>query len=196
MICGHIGVALGARAACRDVPLGWLLAGSVAPDALDGIESVLHMYGRDGLYSHSLPAIAALIAVLGAAAFLFLGTRRAAAIVGLMVVAHLLPDWITGEKILWAHGPVVGLDLYRWPKLDFAFEAPIIFAGWWMLRRAAIEPRWVASWPTLFVILATQAIFNYSQVGGRYGAHAARVGNSAHSSRRSASHGGTKVATP
>jgi hypothetical protein len=179
MICGHIGVALGARALRRDVPLGWLLAASVAPDVLDGIEPFVHVWGSDGLFSHSLPVIAVLIVLLSGAAFLFLGTSRAATLVGLMVIAHLLPDYVTGQKILWPHGPVIGLDLYRWPWLDFALEVPVIVLGWWMLRRAATDARWVTSWAALLVLVATQAFFNYSQVGEqRYGAGAAVVGGS------------------
>jgi hypothetical protein len=179
MICGHIGVALGARALRRDVPLGWLLAASVAPDVLDGIEPLAHVWGSDGLFSHSLPVIAALIILLSGAAFLFLGTTRAATLVAVMVIAHLLPDYVTGQKILWPHGPVVGFDLYRWPLLDFALEVPVIALGWWMLRRAATDPRWITSWVALLALVATQAFFNYSQAGEPpYGAHAAVVGGS------------------
>jgi hypothetical protein len=164
MICGHIGVAFGARALRRDVPLGWLLAASVAPDVLDGVASLARQCGPDGLYSHSLPAIAALIAVLSGAAYLALGTRRAAILVAVMVIAHILPDYITGQKILWAHGPVIGLDLYRWPLLDFVLEVPVIVLGWSMLRRAAVDPRWITSWAMLAALVVTQGGFNASQI--------------------------------
>jgi hypothetical protein len=176
MICGHIGVALGARALRRDVPLGWILAASVAPDVLDGAEPFVHVWGSDGLFSHSLPVIAALIVLLSGAAFLFLGTRRAAILVGVMVIAHLLPDYVTGEKILWPHGPVIGFDLYRWPWLDFVLEVPVIALGWLMLRRAATDPRWITSWAVLLALVAIQAFFNHAQAGEGYGARAAVVG--------------------
>jgi hypothetical protein len=31
-----------------------------------------------------------------------------------------------GEKAPWLHGPVVGLNLYRWPAVDFVLELPLI----------------------------------------------------------------------
>jgi hypothetical protein len=166
MICGHLGVAMGVRALNRDVPLGWLLAGSVAPDALDGIESFSHVCSPEGLYSHSLPVIAALMIVLSIAAFVHLGRARAAMLVGLMVLLHVLPDYITGQKLLWANGPLVGLDLYQWPLLDFALEVPVIVLGWWLLRRAAIDARWITSWAALAVLISVQAGFNVSQRNG------------------------------
>ena len=182
MICGHIGVAFGVRALRPDVPLGWLLAASVAPDVLDGIESLSHVWGPDGLYSHSLPVIAALIIVLSGAALLNLGTRLAAVLVGAMVLAHLLPDYITGQKILWANGPVIGLNLYRWPFLDFALEVPVIVLGWWMLRRAAADARWITSWLALLALVATQAAFNVSQLGQDHSSYSSRHARQHHRS--------------
>jgi hypothetical protein len=166
MICGHIGVAMGARALNRDVPLGWLLAGSVAPDVLDGIESFARVCSPEGLYSHSLPAILALMIVLSTAAFLHLGRVRAAMLVGLMVLLHVLPDYVTGQKLLWANGPLIGLDVYQWPLLDFALEVPVIVFGWWLLRRAAIDARWITSVAMLALLIAVQAGFNESQRSG------------------------------
>lgn len=164
MICGHLGVAYGARARHRDVPFAWLLGAAVAPDALDGLYALAHICSPDGLYSHSLPAMAILTVVLSAVAFFQTGRRRAAWLVGLMVVAHILPDYVTGQKLLWDHGPLFGLDLYRWPLLDFAIELPIIVLGWLMLRRAATVPRWMVSGAALAVLLIVQVTINASQV--------------------------------
>ena len=164
MICGHIGVALGTRALSRDVPLGWLLAGAIAPDVLDVAEAALRMCNPNGLYSHSLPATAALMLVLGIAAYAHVRTARAAVAVGLMVLLHLLLDFVTGEKVLWAGGPLLGFDLYRWPQLDFALELPVIVGGWWLLRRAATDRRWITSWAMLAALLIVQAAINAMQL--------------------------------
>jgi hypothetical protein len=164
MICGHIGIAMGARARSREVPLGWLVAGSLAPDILDVCERLWRVCSPHGLYSHSLPVVAMLAVGVSAAAFLHVRTGNAAMLVGLMVILHLLTDYVTGQKLLWAGGPLVGLDLYRWPLADFALELPVIALGWWMLRRAAIDPRWVTSWFALAALLAVQAAFNISQL--------------------------------
>ncbi|HEV8409916.1 MAG TPA: hypothetical protein VGQ30_05360 [Gemmatimonadaceae bacterium] len=163
MIVGHVGIAMGARALRRDVPLAWLLAASIAPDAVNIAESMSRLCNPDGLYSHSLPAIAILTLVLSIAAFVHLRNGSAAVMVGFMVVLHLLVDYLTGEKLLWAHGPLIGFNLYRWPAFDFAFEAPVIAAGWWMLRRAGTDPRWITSWAALAILIAIQGEFNLSQ---------------------------------
>lgn len=164
MICGHVGVAMGARALSRDVPLGWLLAGAIAPDVLDVAESAMRVCNPNGLYSHSLPVTAGLMLVLGIAAYAHLRTARAAVVVGLMVLLHLLPDFVTGQKVLWAGGPLIGFDLYRWPLLDFALELPVIVGGWWLLRRAATDRRWITSWAVLAALLVVQAAFNATQL--------------------------------
>ena len=38
-----------------------------------------------------------------------------ALVFGLVVLAHVPADRLTGEKALRLHGPVVGLNLYGWP---------------------------------------------------------------------------------
>jgi hypothetical protein len=45
-----------------------------------------------------------------------------ALVFGLVVLAHVPADWLTGLKALWLNGPVVGLNLYRWPAVDFVLE--------------------------------------------------------------------------
>jgi hypothetical protein len=66
-----------------------------------------------------------------------------------VVLAHVPANWLTGEKALWLHRPVVGLNLYRWPAVDFVLELPLIVGGWWMLRRAQGAPRGTVSGPAL-----------------------------------------------
>jgi hypothetical protein len=145
MIAGHLGVALGARALRPKAPLVWLLAAAIVTDLLDGEYALAQVCSPNGTWSHSLPAIAVLAAI--AMALAYAGTRSVgiALVFGLVVLAHVPADWLTGEKALWLHGPVVGLNLYRWPAVDFVLELPLIVGGWWMLRRAHGAPRWVVA---------------------------------------------------
>jgi membrane-bound metal-dependent hydrolase YbcI (DUF457 family) len=172
MIVGHFGVAFGARALDRRppgerAPLPWLLAASVAPDLLDGLYALGRYCNPEGAYSHSLPALALVAIAFGAAAWAHTRNRTTALLVALLVVLHVPPDYLTGLKALWPHGPVVGLYLYRWPWLDFLVELPVIVAGWWMLRRSEYRPRWVVSGFALAALIAVQASFNVaSTVGG------------------------------
>ena len=49
-----------------------------------------------------------------------------------------------GARALWLHRPVVGLNLYRWPAVDFVLELPLVVGGWWMVRRAQ-GARWAVA---------------------------------------------------
>ena len=172
MITGHVGIALGARAldrrdAALRAPLLWLLAASVAPDALDGVYALGSYCNPDGVFSHSLPVVAILATALGTLAFLTTRSVGTALLVALLVALHLPPDYLTGKKGLWPGGPVVGLYIYRWGWLDFLAEVPVVVAGWWMLRRAGYTPRLAVSGFALAALLVVQASFNVqSEVSG------------------------------
>jgi hypothetical protein len=74
-----------------------------------------------------------------------------------MVLLHLPADYITGLKVLWPGGPIVGLNLYAHPMADFALEALIAVAGWRYLRARDRSSLWMRSWLTLAALLAMQA---------------------------------------
>ncbi|MGH7654015.1 MAG: metal-dependent hydrolase [Gemmatimonadaceae bacterium] len=172
MIVGHFGMAYGVRALDKRDPdacvsLLWLLAAAIAPDILDGVFALGKYCNPDGMMSHSLPAVAILAVVFGVAAFLH--TRRAttALLVAGMVVLHLPPDFLTGRKLLWPGGPVVGLYIYRWPWLDLLVEVPVIVGGWWMLRRTPFTPRLAVSGLALAAMLTVQCALDLqSQLRG------------------------------
>jgi len=157
VIAGHFGVAMAARARWSRVPLLALLVAAVFPDIIDFITAALHVCGENGLYSHSLPAIAIEAVVLGGAAALWRHSRAAGAAVAAMVVLHLAVDYITGLKLLWPGGPVVGLNLYSHPIADFLLEAVVTFTGWRMLRVSPARDRWSAAPTVLALLLAAQA---------------------------------------
>jgi hypothetical protein len=167
MITGHVGIAFGARALDtrgpgKSAPLLWLLAAAVAPDMLDGLYALRQYCNPEGVYSHAFPAVALLALAFGAAAWLHTRSAGTAALVLLLVLLHLPPDYITGRKALWPHGPVFGLYIYRWGWLDFLVEVPVVVAGWWMLRRSRFTPRVVVSTLALAALLAVQLSFDLS----------------------------------
>ncbi len=160
MIIGHVGVAAAARATRRDAPVLLLLVATFAPDILDAVYSVTGICSPFGAYSHSLPMIA-ILAAAGALIALYLTENVATAlVVAAVVVVHLALDLLTGEKMLWPQGPVVGLHLYQWPVLDFAIEAPLVALGWWLLRRSGAGPRWASSRLALAILLLAQGAMN------------------------------------
>jgi hypothetical protein len=165
MIVGHVGIAYGARSLDRRepasaAPLLWLMAAAVAPDLLDGLIALGKYCNPEGVFSHSLPAVAVLAVAFGVAAFLHTRSVFTALLVAALVLLHLPPDYITGRKGMWPGGPVVGLYVYRLPWLDFLIEAPVIVVGWWMLHRARFSPRWVVSGLALAVLLTVQLGFD------------------------------------
>ena len=157
MIAGHFGVAMATRARWSRTPLLVLVIAAIFPDIIDFITAALHICGPNGLYSHSLPSIAIQAMVLGGAVALWRRSPAAGAIVAAMVVLHLGADYITGLKVLWAGGPVVGLNLYSHPAADFILEAIVTFGGWRMLRASPARDRWSSAPILLAMLLAAQA---------------------------------------
>lgn len=156
MIVGHVGVAAATRSAWRRVSLPWLLVACASPDIVDVALALAGVCNPYGLYSHTVHSVALQAAVMGGAALLATGSRATAFASALMVFLHLPPDLVTGHKIFWPGGPMLGLYVYQHPLLDFLIEAPILIIGWWLLRRSRSAPRWATSALVLVVLLAGQ----------------------------------------
>jgi hypothetical protein len=145
-----------ARARWPRVPIVALAVASVAPDFVDVALAALRICAPAGVYSHSLiPAllIAAFCAVIVG---MWQRSASAALVIAMVVLLHLPADFITGLKVFWPGGPIVGLNLYSHPFADFALEALIAFGGWWYLRSRGPAPAWVLRWTGIAALLALQ----------------------------------------
>jgi hypothetical protein len=160
VITGHLGVAAAARSRWPRVPLLWLLPAAVAPDLLDFGYALVGVCSPYGLYSHTVPAAVLTGAVLGGIVFLLTGSRIAGLVMVGVVLAHLPLDLVTGRKIYWPGGPMLGLSLYQRPLLDFVAEVPLLVGGWWLLRRSGRGPRWAALGVVALSLVAGQAVFD------------------------------------
>jgi hypothetical protein len=160
VITAHLGVAAAARSRWPRTPLLWLLPAAVAPDLLDIAYAVTGVCSPYGLYSHTVPAAMLTGAVLGGIVFLITGSRTAGLVTAGVVLAHLPLDLVTGHKIYWPGGPLLGLALYRRPLLDFLVEVPLVLAGWWLLRRSGKAPRWAMLGAAAMALVAFQAVFD------------------------------------
>jgi hypothetical protein len=89
-----------------------------------------------GLYSHALMPVAILAAAAAAAFFVWRRDVAGGLVVAAVVLTHLLGDYVTGLKPTWEGGPVIGLNVYAVPALDFIFEAAVLTAGWWLYQRS------------------------------------------------------------
>jgi hypothetical protein len=156
VIAGHLGIAGAAYSARRDSSLFWLLGASMAPDVVDALFVVARICNPYGLYSHTLPAAALIAAGTGAIAWLASDRRVTGVLAAMLVLAHLPPDYLTGRKLFWPGGELLGLRLYEYPLADFAVEALIVIVGWWLVRSRRPAPRWATGWPALLALLLVQ----------------------------------------
>lgn len=161
MIAGHLGVAAAAWSFRTRTKLPWLAVAAFGPDILDVAYVLLGVCNPSGLYSHTLPA-AVLLATVMAGAALLAEDRATAAMVFVLVIAHLPFDWPTGQKLFWPGGEIHGLGWYRWPLRDFLIEAATIVAGLLLLLRA--EPKRWRRWAIACGVaaLASQAAIDAS----------------------------------
>ncbi len=170
MYAGHVGIALGAKGIRRTVPLWVLVIASQLPDWTDAVTCLAGITNATpGMWSHSFPAIG--ILSVGAVVAYMAATRdvSGSAFVAAMVVSHALADYITGIKPTWSGGPMIGLQLYRHPAIDFAVEAVVIVVGW-LLYQASF-PREKRSSPGIFAMvgvlialqLAVDIVFSMSK---------------------------------
>ena len=135
MYAGHVALGISAKRWAPIVPLWLLILASQLPDWMDAAVCA----ARPGtlnpaMLSHSFYAIAAMAAFGAIVGKLFYGSWYIAKILALLVVSHLIGDFVTGLKPTWPGGPLIGLRLYSRPALDFVFESFVIFWGWWMYR--------------------------------------------------------------
>lgn len=137
MYAGHMGFALGAHGIRREAPLWFLVIASQLPDWTDAGFCIAGLRPSiPGLLSHSIPSIAALALFAG---LIYAAVYRDTAgilVVAAVVVSHALGDYVTGIKPTWVGGPMIGLQLYKKPVVDFIVEAAVILGGWLIYRRS------------------------------------------------------------
>lgn len=160
MYVGHVGAALAAKRAVPAATLAALVVATYLPDWTDAAFCVAGRYENAQMYSHSLPAVAVLALLAGG---MQLGRGRGrvvAGVVGLLVLSHLLLDYITGTKYAWRGGPRIGLGLYSHPLFEFVIEAGVIVIGW-LLYRATL-PRMAKKWNESHLMLAALLLMQLS----------------------------------
>ena len=137
MYAGHVGIAIGAKGLRKTIPLWLLVVASQLPDWADASLCLANIRTQvPGMYSHSLPAIGVL-ALAAAAAYCVIERNVAGIILVIaVVVSHAVGDYVTGLKPTWGGGPMIGLELYHRPVIDFLIESVVIFGGWLLYRRS------------------------------------------------------------
>ena len=167
MYMGHFAIALGARRWLRPLPLAWLLFASIEPDLHDVLGSLVPVLGI-GDATHSFPCIlyaAVAVALLTALAFRRIGLALGA---GLLVLSHVVVDYLTSWLPLWHGGPHVGLRLYTIPWADFVLETATIGIGLALYARSPDlrRPIRVGLMAMAVVMIGLQVVWNFGMTGG------------------------------
>lgn len=137
MYVGHVGVAIGAHGLRPTIPLWILIVASQLPDWADAAVCLSGLRATvPGMFTHSIPAVALLGAAFAIAWYLVSRDATGMLVVFVVVATHALGDYFTGIKPTWPGGPLIGLQLYRQPMLDFVLEAAVILIGWLFYRRS------------------------------------------------------------
>jgi len=154
MYGGHVGIALAGKGYRSSIPLWVLVIATQLPDWTDAAVCAAGVSSPPTeMLSHSMPAIAVLAAVMAALYYLMQRDAVSSTIVALIVVSHMLADFLTGLKPTWPGGPHIGLQFYQRPAIDFAIEAVIIVIGWVIYRRSLPGNR--RSSPPAILLLAS-----------------------------------------
>jgi hypothetical protein len=153
MFIGHFGVGFGAKAVARKVSLGTLLLAAQFIDLLWptllllGVEQVRIVPGTTIVtpllfehypVSHSLLAVLGWSCALGTVHFLLRRDRKAALVLGLLVVSHWLLDLIVHQPDLplYPGSPdKLGLNLWSSLPATLAVEVPLFVLGVWLYAR-------------------------------------------------------------
>ena len=158
MYIGHVGVALAARRLRTSIGLLVLLLATYTPDWVDTGLCLAGGYDPREMLSHSIPAVL-VFALVGFTAYA-LATRdwTSALVISLVILSHLVLDWVTGYKPTWPGGPMIGLHLYDRPAADFLAEGIVIFVGALLYGRTlhSRRRRWVDVSIMLGALLALQ----------------------------------------
>ena len=157
MIAGHFGFAAAVKSRETETPTWALMLETVwldivfVPLYLSGIETTQPAEaGRTGYganiiyadYTHSLPGVIALSAVLGGLAALLWG-KRPGIVIGLVAASHWLLDLFVHRADMpilpgnIGDLPRLGLGLWRYPLLSFSTELALVLVGAWLYWRAA-----------------------------------------------------------
>lgn len=176
MFVGHIAVALAAKRVAPRTNLGLLALGAQWADTLWPVLVLLGLERveiRPGVtvmtpldfvsypWSHSVLMLAAW-GVLAYVAYRRGGGRRAAAVLGVLVLSHWGLDVITHRPdmpLLPFGGPRIGLGLWNYPAAELLLEGGMYAVGAWLYFRATRPRDAVGRWAVPALLLTLGVIW-------------------------------------
>lgn len=153
MLIGHAGIALLLRYRRPQIKLAWLLGAAFLPDLVRiPLELAVSPVNRE-MFSHSLPAVAALGLAVGAFGLLRGAPLAVALTLAIASLSHWPADVFTGCKPISIGYGWIGFFGYRHPIADLVVEGGLFLIGWKLLRRADDASSLQLRWPKLIVAL-------------------------------------------
>jgi hypothetical protein len=131
---GHAAVALALRRREPRLPILLLVIAAFGPDWLELLLMIPNQREGMGVFTHSIPAV--LIGGALAAALYSVTRRPGGGTIFLAWTLHWPADLLTGLKPLVLQEPLIGLDLYKLPAVDFVLESAVVVAGCALYARA------------------------------------------------------------
>ena len=138
MYAGHAAVALALRRREPRLPILPLVIAAFGPDWLELLFMIPVKREGMAVFTHSIPAV--LIGGVLAAVLYSAARRPGSGTIFLAWVLHWPADLFTGRKPLVFSEPLIGLDLYKIPAIDFALESLVVVIGCALYARA-LPPR-------------------------------------------------------
>lgn len=183
MFIGHFAVALAAKRVTPRTSLGWLFAGCQLCDLiwpvllLAGVErahiepaatAVTPLVFDHYPWSHSLLMTVVWGLVLGGIYLARRGDRRAALVLGLVVVSHWVLDWVSHIPdmpiVPWG-GPRVGLGLWNSVVATVAVEGLMFALGAWIYSRITRPRDRTGRWAWVSLVVVLVAIYLANVLG-------------------------------
>jgi hypothetical protein len=165
---GHFAAALTGAGASRRLPLGLLIGAAFGADILEGCVAAFRVNDPTRLWSHSLPATAAIGVLLAAGWRLAGGSWRDAGIVVAVAMSHTALDFVTAVKTIWPGARPAGLNLYGHRYVEPAIEGALCAVGWaiWRASLATERRASTAAWSMLVALLAVQGAALVAVIAG------------------------------
>ena len=139
MYVGHAAIALAIKSRRPDVPIVPLALACYGPDWIDVVQT-FRLSRPQPLYSHSIPAIV-VGALLASALYRVIARRPGGGVIMLGWLTHWPADLFTAHKPLLAAKPLIGMDLYHLPVVDFVMELFVVGVGCALYWRAFARTR-------------------------------------------------------
>ncbi|MBO8168179.1 MAG: hypothetical protein H0Z35_03215 [Thermoanaerobacteraceae bacterium] len=163
MYAGHLGIALFAKGIRRNESLLLLIIASIFIDLTTIFIDIFKISLPSWFMLHTIPSTIILAVCFGLVIFIKNRNWRQCIFFGVVIISHLLVDYLTSRLSIWAKGPVIGLGLYKYPLIDFILEGTFIVFGWLVYQRIFKNQKnklW-ALWLMLFILIGLQACFSF-----------------------------------